>query len=92
MGEKDGEMTDEELTAKFDRIDRTLHQLEERLIEQMRDMQTELLKAFLPFREQTDLREQTLETRQNTLEARQSSIERRLSEIEKKLLLNPPAA
>ena len=27
--------------------------LEERLLERMRDMQTELLKAFLPYQEQT---------------------------------------
>jgi len=30
-----------------------IHALEERLLERMRDMQTELLKAFLPYQEQT---------------------------------------
>ena len=32
-----------------------LKQVEDRLTEHMRDMQTELLKAFLPFREQVGL-------------------------------------
>jgi len=32
---------------------RDIHALEERLLECMRDMQTELLKAFLPYQEQT---------------------------------------
>jgi hypothetical protein len=34
--------------------------MEERLMEQMRDMQTELLKAFLPFQEQSRLRDAAL--------------------------------
>ena len=37
--------------------------LEERLLERMRDMQTELLKAFLPYQEQTRLRDSALEAR-----------------------------
>jgi hypothetical protein len=40
-----------------------LADMESRLVERMRDMQTELLKAFLPFREQVQLRQSTLETR-----------------------------
>jgi BMFP domain-containing protein YqiC len=66
--------------------------LEERLLERMRDMQTELLKAFLPYQEQTRLRDSALEARQSALEARANTVEVRLSEIEKKLFLNPPAA
>ena len=73
---------DEELKQHLDAM-------EARLVEQMRDMQTELLKAFLPFREQVSLREQSLEARQNTLDLRQGLLERRLGEIEKKLLLSP---
>jgi hypothetical protein len=42
---------------------RDIRALEERLLERMRDMQTELLKAFLPHQEQTRLRDSALETR-----------------------------
>ena len=66
--------------------------MEKRLLERMRDMQTELLKAFLPYQEQASLRDSALEARQCALEARSGSVERRLSEIEKKLLMSPPAA
>jgi hypothetical protein len=72
-------------------IDARIQATEERLTERMRDMQTELLKAFLPFREQIGLREAALEARQNSLDARQGVLERRLSEIEKKLLLGGAA-
>lgn len=72
-------MTDEELNRRFDE-----------LIEHMRDMQTELLKAFLPFREDAAARDHLLEQRQNALEQRQAVLGRRLTEIEKKLLLAPP--
>jgi hypothetical protein len=40
-----------------------IHALEERLSERMRDMQTKLLKAFLPYQEQTRLRDSALEAR-----------------------------
>ena len=71
---------------------RDVRELEERLLERMRDMQTELLKAFLPYQEQAGLRDSALEARQNAVEARFHTVERRLAEIEKKLLLDPPAA
>jgi len=66
-------------------------QSKERLTGRMRDMQTEL-RAFLPFREEVQVRHSTLETRTSAIDARMGVLERRLSEIEKKLLLNPPAA
>ena len=44
---------------------RDIHALEERLLERMRGMQTELLKVFLPYQEQT-----ALEARANTVEVR----------------------
>jgi hypothetical protein len=40
---------------------RDIRELEERLLERMRDMQTELLKAFLPAQEQNHLRDSALE-------------------------------
>ena len=64
--------------------------------EQIRDSQTEILKAFLPYQESNNLRLRVVETNlSNTdavLTARMAVLERRLQEIEKKLFLNPPAA
>jgi hypothetical protein len=74
-----------EMASKAD-----LAELRDALTEQMRDMQTEILKAFLPFREQVTNREAAMEVRQNSLDARQGIIENRLWEIEKRLLIDPP--
>ncbi|MGA3017134.1 MAG: hypothetical protein ABSF62_08445 [Bryobacteraceae bacterium] len=66
------------------------------LSEQMRDMQTELLKAFLPW--QRDVRIQFRELEVNTgnsvqaIKERMDILQHRLQEIEKRLLMNPPAA
>jgi hypothetical protein len=73
-------------------LDERMTGMEGRLLERMRDMQTELLKAFLPYQEQTRLRDSALEARQSALEARANTVEVRLGEIEKRLFLNPPAA
>jgi hypothetical protein len=66
--------------------------VEERLLRQMGDMQTELLNIFLPFREETRARNAAMEARQAAIEARFHTVEGRLGQIEKKLLLDPPAA
>jgi hypothetical protein len=75
---------------------RDLSGMEERLLERMRDMQTELLKAFGPWQENVQVRVRQLEvTGGNSdaaMKARMDTVERRLAEIEKRLLLNPPAA
>jgi hypothetical protein len=64
--------------------------------EQVRDAQTEILKAFLPFREDTGIRFRAFDVKlSNTeaeLRARMDVIEKRLWQIETKLLLEPPAA
>ena len=73
-------------------MDERMTGMEERLLERMRDMQTELLKAFLPYQEQARLRDAALEVRQAALEGRFNTVEGRLVEIEKRLFLNPPAA
>ena len=66
------------------------------LSEQMRDMQTELLKAFLPWQEQVRMQFRELEVNTGnsvtTVKERMNILERRLWEIEKRLLMNPPAA
>jgi hypothetical protein len=58
-------------------MDTKLSELEDRMSERMRDMQMEILKAFLPWQESVH---------------RMGILERRLWEIEKRLLMNPPAA
>ena len=64
--------------------------------EQVRDAQTEILKAFLPFREEHDIKFRAFEVRlPNTeaeLRARMDVLSRRLGEIEERLRMNPPAA
>ena len=68
----------------------------EKVAELVRDSQTELLKAFLSYQENNDLRVRTVEAKLSNVDTglsqRVSNVERRLWEIEKKLLLNPPAA
>lgn len=71
---------------------RDLRELEDRLLERMQDMQTELLKAILLDQERKRQWAEAMEARQNAIELRFNSVEGRLAEIEKKLLLNPPAA
>jgi hypothetical protein len=44
------------IDERLNGIDERIIGLEERLLERMRDMQTELLKAFLPYQEQAQLR------------------------------------
>lgn len=58
----------------------------------VRDSQTEILKAFLPYNEGTNLRMRQLENAGGSIFERMAVLERRLQEIEKRLLMNPPAA
>jgi len=85
-----------EIEARFERLENHLGEVEERLSEQLRDMQTVLLKAFLPWQEQVRIQFRELEanTGNSVLATKQRMdvMERRLGEIEKRLLMNPPAA
>ncbi len=69
---------------------------EARLSEQIRHVQSPLLKAFLPWQEQVRIQFHELDSNTATtvqaIKQRMEVLERRLSEIEKKLLLEPPAA
>jgi hypothetical protein len=66
------------------------------LQEMIRDNQTELLRAFLPFQEAVSVRFRHLETTVSNndlaVKMRMDYLERRLMEVEKKLFLEPPAA
>jgi len=68
----------------------------DRLSNQLRDMQTELLKALLSWQDRVRIRFRELEVNTvdsvQSLKLRMDLMERRLGEIEKKLLLKPPAA
>ena len=73
-----------------------LTEVKARLSEQIRDVQTELLKAFLPWQDYVRIQFRELEVNTGnsvqSVKERMSVIERRLGEIEMRLLLNPPAA
>jgi len=93
-----------EIEARIERLEQLLGArfesrmgaFERRLSEQLRDMQTELLKAMLPWQEQIRIqfREFEANTGNSVLATRQRMdvMERRLGEIEKRLLMYPPAA
>lgn len=69
----------EQIDQRFDQIDRRFDQLHETLIEQMRDMQTEMLRAFHAWARPFEIRMRVLpqiEERLGLLEARVSAIER----------------
>ena len=68
-----------------------LQQLEERLTEGMRDIQTELLKAFYSFAKSADAKLQDAEISDHLIRLRVSAVESRLTEIERRLNM-PPAA
>jgi polyhydroxyalkanoate synthesis regulator phasin len=99
MAEEDAPATKKDIQAldgRLEALEERLKASEERLSEQMRDMQTELLKAFLPWQDQVRIQFRELEANTgNSVQAvklRMDIMERRLGEIEKRLLLNPPAA
>ena|ERR1039458_975182 len=86
-----------ELEARMDtKLDTKLSELEDRLSERIRDSQTEILKAFLPWQESVHTQFRKLEANMGnnvtSIEQRMGIMERRLWEIEKRLLMNPPAA
>lgn len=90
-----------QMEARFDhKLETKFSEFEERLTsrvtEQIRDSQTDILKAFLPWQDSVHTQFRRLEANMgnNTtaIEQRMGILERRLWEIEKRLLMNPPAA
>jgi len=84
------------LEQRMAELEQRMAGLEERLSEQIRDSQTEILKAFLPWQESVHTQFRKLEANMGnnvtSIEQRMGIMERRLWEIEKRLLMNPPAA
>jgi hypothetical protein len=69
----------DQVDKRFEQVDRRFDQLQETLVEQMRNMQTEVLRAFYTWARPFELRMRTLpqiEERLGLLEERVSSLER----------------
>jgi len=92
--------TKQDLDALATTFSKQLSTLEKRLLEStqemIRDAQTEILRAFLPYLESQGVRFRSLEVKTANVETglteRMAVLERRLQEIEKRLLLRPAAA
>lgn len=88
-----------ELEQRFDlKIDAVRNDLSQKIDQQfetlqemIRDNQTELLKAFLPFQEVVQMRFRRLEVAGETDTGRLDILERRVYELEKKNWQQPPA-
>jgi hypothetical protein len=82
-------MTDEDLNARFQQIDVRFQELEDRILEAMRDMQTELLRGMAAYSGSITLRMRKVEADQSNLDAALSGrvdiLEKRLGEIEQRL-------
>ena len=85
-----------ELKTELAELRTELAESKDAVQEQIRDSQTEILKAFLPYQERTNVRFRAFEAKgSNTeaeLHARMEILEKRLDQIETKLHLVPPAA
>ena len=87
-------MTDEQLNKRFDDLAAKITDTEARLIEKMRDMQTELLRGFEAFSSGQTIRLRKLEADQSNLNTATSGrldvVESRLLQIEVRLGLRIP--
>jgi hypothetical protein len=82
--------SDQHLEALEQRLSARIEASEKRVIERMRDMQNELLKAWLPAEERGHARDAALEARVAAIETRLDIMQKRLLEIEMKLVFNSP--
>ena len=67
-----------------------MHQVRDELVETMRDVQTEMLKAFYSYAQSADLRMKDSETMTHGVRERLAVVESRITEIERRLN-TPPA-
>jgi heme oxygenase len=83
-----------QINAKVDALTKDLHESEERIVEHMRDMQTEILRGFGTWSENQSIRLTKVEADHRNLDVsstmRLANLEHRLLEIEKRLLMEPP--
>ncbi len=97
--DKNGPVTKKDLTdlegrieTRFKEQDAHLNAMESRLVEKIRDSQTELLRGFEKFQTANIIRMRKLEANLSNLDTsasmRLENLEERLLEIEKRLLLN----
>lgn len=89
------EYLDNAISAVEDRLVGRLEATENRIIERMRDMQTELLRGFENFATSFNARMVKVESNQRTLDETTSerlrAVENRLHEIELRLMKDPAA-
>lgn len=89
MPEDNSPATKQDLQLLKQEIKQDMGAMEDRLVEKMRDMQTELLRGFAAFSESQTIRLRKVEADQSNLDAalsgRVNVLERRLLEIEIRL-------
>jgi hypothetical protein len=89
---KDLSDLEDRIDTRFKEQDTHLKAMEARLVEKIRDSQTELLRGFEKFQTANFIRMRKLEANLSNLDTASSmrleNLEERLLEIEKKLLLN----
>lgn len=82
------------VNAKLEKLETALRETEDRILESMRDMQTEILRGFGTWAENQSLRLTKAEADHRNLDTaatmRLANVEHRLLEIEKRLLMEPP--
>jgi hypothetical protein len=79
----------EELRSEMDQLRSEFQHGFDDLKETMRDMQTEMLKAFYGFAQSTDAKLKETEIADITLRQRLTAVESRLTEVEKLIHLPP---
>jgi hypothetical protein len=94
MDGNDAAATKRDLLELRQEIKQDMARMEERLVQVMRGMQTELLRAFPSFSEAQSIRLRKVEADQSNLDAalsgRVAVLERRLLQIEQRLHIVPP--
>lgn len=80
-----------EMKETSDQLRSEMHHNYDDLKETMRDVQTELLKAFYTFATTADARQKANESAHSGMNDRLTAVEQRVTELEKRLNL-PPAA
>ena len=81
-----------DLRTQFGDLRSAIRASEDRLIENMRDLQTESLKAFYGFVETTQVKFRIQEEQQAGVNRRLSVVEERLAEVERRLNMPPQSS